>query len=86
MPPAQVTAREREVTDLALRGHSNRDIAADLFLSARTVKSHLHKARVKTGMRPRSRPGADAGTSAHATDGFAGSLGRTTARRAPGET
>lgn len=48
-----LTGREREVTDLASHGLSNREIADVLFLSVRTVESHLYQARIKTGVSPR---------------------------------
>ena len=48
-----LTGREKQVTALATQGLSNRDIAAALFLSVRTVESHLYKARAKTGAKSR---------------------------------
>ncbi|WP_158251235.1 helix-turn-helix transcriptional regulator [Cryobacterium sp. Y11] len=51
--PIVLTEREKEVTALATQGLSNRDIAKSLFLSVRTVESHLYQARVKTGQNPR---------------------------------
>ncbi|MDX6719569.1 MAG: hypothetical protein QOJ63_1823 [Solirubrobacteraceae bacterium] len=36
-----LTGREREIADLVARGHTNRKIAAQLFLSDKTVESHL---------------------------------------------
>jgi DNA-binding NarL/FixJ family response regulator len=44
-----LTAREREITVLVGQGLSNRDIASELFLSVRTIESHLYQARIKTG-------------------------------------
>ena len=49
-----LTDREREITDLASEGLSNRAIAERLFLSVRTVESHLYQARTKTGQNARS--------------------------------
>nr|WP_244962919.1 helix-turn-helix transcriptional regulator [Cryobacterium roopkundense] len=51
---ALLTGREREISALVSQGLSNRAIASDLFLSVRTVESHLYKARVKTGLSARS--------------------------------
>nr|BFE31544.1 LuxR family transcriptional regulator [Actinomadura rugatobispora] len=43
----ELSPREREVVGLAASGHTNRDIAADLCLSDRTVKFHLANAMRK---------------------------------------
>jgi DNA-binding CsgD family transcriptional regulator len=53
VPPAvadPLTGREREVVDLATRGHRDRDIAERLNLSVRTVQSHLYRAYRKLGI------------------------------------
>lgn len=46
---ATLTDREREVVELAARGLSNREIAERLYLSVRTVHTHLHRAYAKLG-------------------------------------
>ncbi len=48
-PPEELTAREREIALLANEGLTNRAIAARLFLSVRTVESHVYQARSKVG-------------------------------------
>jgi DNA-binding CsgD family transcriptional regulator len=39
----ELTEREREVAKLAAAGRSSQEIAAQLFLSVRTVDTHLHR-------------------------------------------
>lgn len=51
---AELTPREREVTWLAARGRTNRQIARSLVISEETVKTHVHNALVKFGLRNKS--------------------------------
>ena len=44
-----LTDREREIVMLIGAGLSNRDVAARLTISVRTVESHIHNAMAKTG-------------------------------------
>lgn len=55
-PPASLglTAREREVVRRVALGASTRRIAADLYLSPATVRSHVRNAMVKTGAHTRA--------------------------------
>ncbi|WP_433216317.1 response regulator transcription factor [Microtetraspora malaysiensis] len=53
-PAADLTPQELQIARLAAQGLSNRDIAAQLFLSHRTVGYHLYKAYPKLGIASRS--------------------------------
>ncbi len=56
-PPAglaKLSARERELVTLVARGRTDAQIAAELFISVRTVGSHLDRIRDKTGCRRRA--------------------------------
>jgi ATP/maltotriose-dependent transcriptional regulator MalT len=48
-----LSAREREVADVLLKGHSNREIADLLHISERTVESHVRTILSKAGVRSR---------------------------------
>jgi len=50
----QLTPQELQVVQLAATGLSNRDIAAQMFLSSRTVGYHLYKAYPKLGVASRT--------------------------------
>jgi non-specific serine/threonine protein kinase len=52
--PAGLSARERELVALVARGRTDAQIAAELFISVRTVRSHLDRIRDKTGCRRRA--------------------------------
>ena len=51
---ARLSARERELVILVARGQTDAQIAAKLFISVRTVGSHLDRIRDKTGCRRRA--------------------------------
>jgi DNA-binding CsgD family transcriptional regulator len=51
---AELTPRERELVALVARGQTNSEIAGELFISVRTVASHLDRIRAKTGARRRA--------------------------------
>ena len=57
-PPAPgagtLSARERELVTLVARGRTDADIAGQLYISIRTVRSHLDRIRDKTGCRRRA--------------------------------
>jgi DNA-binding NarL/FixJ family response regulator len=51
---AELTAREREVMALAAEGHSNDEIAAMLYLSTHTIRTHVHRTMMKLHARDRA--------------------------------
>jgi len=50
----KLSARERELVTLVARGRTDADIAGQLYISIRTVRSHLDRIRDKTGCRRRA--------------------------------
>jgi predicted ATPase/class 3 adenylate cyclase/DNA-binding CsgD family transcriptional regulator len=50
----RLSPRERELITLVARGHTDTQIATELFISIRTVRSHLDRVRDKTGCRRRA--------------------------------
>ncbi|MFF4316153.1 ATP-binding protein [Streptomyces sp. NPDC001507] len=53
-PVGELTPQERQIAELAAQGLTNRDIAARLYLSPRTVGYHLHKIFPKLGITARA--------------------------------
>ena len=53
-PGPAISEREREVLSLISRGRSNREVAADLFISEATVKTHLLHVYDKLGVNDRA--------------------------------
>jgi DNA-binding CsgD family transcriptional regulator len=53
-----LSARELEVADLVAQGHTNKEIAAELYLSAKTVESHLSRIFGKLGASKRAQVAA----------------------------
>ena len=52
--PGPLSARERELVTLVAQGRTNAQIAVQLYISVRTVTSHLDRIRDKTGCRRRA--------------------------------
>jgi predicted ATPase/DNA-binding CsgD family transcriptional regulator len=52
--PGKLSARERELVTLVAQGRTDTQIAAQLYISIRTVRSHLDRIRDKTGCRRRA--------------------------------
>ena len=50
----RLSARERELVTLVARGRTDTQIAEQLYISVRTVRSHLDRIRDKTGCRRRA--------------------------------
>jgi DNA-binding NarL/FixJ family response regulator len=53
-PPDGLTHREAEILALLARGLTNPEIAAQLYLSAHTIKTHVNRIFAKTGSRDRA--------------------------------
>jgi DNA-binding NarL/FixJ family response regulator len=53
-PPDDLTQREVEILGLIARGLTNPEIAAQLFLSNHTIKTHISRIFAKTGSRDRA--------------------------------
>jgi DNA-binding CsgD family transcriptional regulator len=49
-----LSAREQQLVTLVAQGHTDAQIAAQLYISVRTVRSHLDRIRDKTGCRRRA--------------------------------
>jgi predicted ATPase/DNA-binding CsgD family transcriptional regulator len=54
MPASRLSPREQELVTLVAQGRTDAQIAAELFISVRTVRSHLDRIRDKTGYRRRA--------------------------------
>jgi DNA-binding CsgD family transcriptional regulator len=52
--PGRLSVRERELVTLVAQGSTDADIAGQLYISIRTVRSHLDRIRDKTGCRRRA--------------------------------
>jgi DNA-binding CsgD family transcriptional regulator/tetratricopeptide (TPR) repeat protein len=52
--PASLTGAERDIVELVARGFTNQEIADQLFVSRRTVESHLYRIFGKLGVRSRT--------------------------------
>ncbi len=59
-PRLGLTDRELEVLRLVAAGRSNRDIAAELFISAKTASVHVSNILTKLGVRTRVEAAATA--------------------------
>lgn len=53
LPRTLLTPREEEIVKLVAEGHSSREIAADLFISVKTVDRHRANVLQKLGLRDR---------------------------------
>jgi DNA-binding NarL/FixJ family response regulator len=48
--PAELTDRERQVLELIAEGRSNQAISDKLFLSPKTIETHIHQIFQKLGL------------------------------------
>jgi DNA-binding NarL/FixJ family response regulator len=55
--PDELTENERRVAELAATGFTNREIAAQLYMSTKTVEANLARAYRKLGIRSRAELG-----------------------------
>jgi DNA-binding NarL/FixJ family response regulator len=51
---SQLTAQERAVADLVAGGLTNKEVAAQMFISVKTVQYHLTRIYSRLGIRSRS--------------------------------
>lgn len=49
----EISKREREVIQLICKGQTNQEISDALFISLQTVKDHIHRIFIKTGVKNR---------------------------------
>ena len=56
--PTELTATERRVAELAATGLTNREVAAQAFMSPKTVEANLARVYRKLGIRSRAELGA----------------------------
>jgi len=52
--PEELTTQERAIADLVAAGASNKDVAAELYLSPKTVEAHLTRVYRKLGVNSRN--------------------------------
>ena len=52
--PGELTEREREIAELVVNGRTNKEIAATLFLSEKTIRNALTRIYAKLGVRSRT--------------------------------
>ncbi|VEP13037.1 Uncharacterized transcriptional regulatory protein YfiK (fragment) [Hyella patelloides LEGE 07179] len=54
---AELTSRETEVLQLIAQGYNNREIAAELYITERTVKNHINSILRRLNVRDHEVPG-----------------------------